>query len=334
MKTKPFLILFGASAGLLIAIIVFSILKNKTDILGAKVIVSPIDKEKLIFPESSELEYFYEPQPSFIEKKEKPFKVTYTHNSDSLNERYDYSIEKPKDSFRIITLGDSFTFGANVDTQDNWPEQLEEMLNAKVSCKNIKKFEVINLGVGGYDIKYSVERFKRRGEKYDPDLVLWFLTSLNRITDKLTPLFLEYELQDDVRDKLAEKGIYYTDWGKAEEEIFSQFGEDNVLKYQEVALKEISNYYSGKLVLATFANGKNYNLIGSQKEMINNFVASRNESVYFDGVTNLYEIEGATLPDSHPSKKGHVLIAKDILNYMIKERLIPCEQIPGAMGEQ
>jgi len=325
MKTKLFLILFGASAGLLIATIVFSTLKNKTDILGTKVVVNPIDKEKLIFPESSELEYFYEPQSSFIEEQEKPFKATYTYNSDSLNERYDYSIEKPEDSFRIITLGDSFTFGMNVDTQDNWSEQLEEMLNAEVSCKNFKKFEVINLGVAGYDTKYSVERFKRRGEKYNPDLVLWFLYDLNRITDKLRPLFFEYEIQDDVRDKLAEEGKYYTDWSKAEQEVFNQFGEDGVLKYQETALKEISNYYSGKLVLATFANGKIYSLTGSQKEMINNFVASRNESVYFDGITNLYEIEDAILPDLHPSKEGHALIAKDILNYMVKEKLIPCE---------
>lgn len=325
MKTKLSLILFGASVGLLIAIIVFFILKNKTNILGTKVVASPIDKEKLIFPESSELEYFYEPRPSSIEEQEKPFKVTYTYNSDSLNERYDYSIEKPEDSFRIITLGDSFTFGANVDTQDNWPEQFEEMLNTEVSCKNFKKFEVINLGVSGYDTKYSVERFKRRGQKYNPDLVLWFLYDLNRITDKLRPLFFEYEIQ--------EEGKYYTEmmcvtdwhWSRAEQEVFDQFGEDGVLKYQEAALEEISNYYSGKLVLATFANGKIYGLTGPQKEMINNFVVSRNESVYFDGVTNLYEIEGAILPDSHPSKKGHVLIAKDILNYMVKEELIPCE---------
>ena len=58
-------------------------------------------------------------------------------------------IKKNKDTFRIITLGDSFTFGMYINTKDNWTELLEDKLNSDMGCKNISMFEVINLGVGG-----------------------------------------------------------------------------------------------------------------------------------------------------------------------------------------
>ena len=101
-------------------------------------------------------------------------KAVYNINSDTFNERFDYEINKDDKTFRIITLGDSFTFGYIVDTKNNWTELLEDKLN-QLHCANFDKIEVINLGVVGYDIQYSVERFKLRGKKYNPDLVLWLL---------------------------------------------------------------------------------------------------------------------------------------------------------------
>ena len=81
---------------------------NNKSILG-KVSVNPIDKNNISFDEKNKLKSFYEPRPNSIEKINEwsPYKGTYTINSDSLNERFDYSVDKPERTYRIITLGDS-----------------------------------------------------------------------------------------------------------------------------------------------------------------------------------------------------------------------------------
>ena len=75
----------------------------------------------------------------------------------------------------IVALGDSFTFEFSVNTVDSWPEQLENMFVQKSNFCNARKVEVINLGMGRFDIPYTVERYKKNiGDKYRPNLILWF----------------------------------------------------------------------------------------------------------------------------------------------------------------
>jgi hypothetical protein len=140
--------------------------------------VSVIDKENVILQEEPDFKYYwkFESNTEIIDKPEwLPYKVKYTINADGLNERFDYSIEKPDNTFRILTLGDSFTFGLFVDTKDNWTELLEDKLNNELrnTC-NYKKFEVINLGLSGFDIAYISKRYEDIGAKYKPDLIIFF----------------------------------------------------------------------------------------------------------------------------------------------------------------
>jgi hypothetical protein len=73
-------------------------------------------------------------------------------------------IEKDKDTFRIIVLGDSITFhGYYVD-------YLEVLLNEKRPVA--KRFEVWNCGVPAYGVFQEKEYLFRRGLKFNPDLVI------------------------------------------------------------------------------------------------------------------------------------------------------------------
>ena len=92
-----------------------------------------------------------------------------TVNSDGFRGR-DYSVDKPKGVYRIVVLGDSFTEGPGVNDNETFSYYLEQMLNAL----NIsgKKFEVLNLGVGGYNTLQEVERLRVKGLKYNPNLVI------------------------------------------------------------------------------------------------------------------------------------------------------------------
>lgn len=53
---------------------------------------------------------------------------------------------KKPDTFRIIVVGDSFTFGPNMQYADTFPKKLEWMLNLNSSAQRV---EVINRGVCG-----------------------------------------------------------------------------------------------------------------------------------------------------------------------------------------
>ena len=73
---------------------------------------------------------------------------------------------KPSGALRVIALGDSNTFGWDVDEGVNWPTRLQGLLR-----ESHPGAEVINAGVWGYSSFQGVRRFKELVE-LDPDLVL------------------------------------------------------------------------------------------------------------------------------------------------------------------
>ena len=106
--------------------------------------VAVINKESLVFLPGDKFEHYYELKPD-REYEDKPdwlpYTATYHYNTDGLNERENYAVEKPADTYRIITLGDSFTYGHFVNTTDNWTEQLEILANKKRKLCNGKKLK-------------------------------------------------------------------------------------------------------------------------------------------------------------------------------------------------
>ncbi len=89
-------------------------------------------------------------------------------NSRGFRDR-DYPEEKGGNIFRIVGLGDSFTFGAGVELEDTYLKQLEKMLKKKSSSKQI---EVLNMGVPAYNTFQELTLLKEDGLNYAPDLVI------------------------------------------------------------------------------------------------------------------------------------------------------------------
>ena len=76
---------------------------------------------------------------------------------------------KGADSFRIVALGDSHTFGFAVEETKSWPRLLETKLRARYQKR---KCEVINGGIGGLAIEQEIQLFKDLILPLEPDLVL------------------------------------------------------------------------------------------------------------------------------------------------------------------
>ena len=73
--------------------------------------------------------------------------------------------------FRIVALGDSFTFGFGVREEEAYPAVLERILNANRGG-TAAKFEVLNLGVVGYGTRDEATVLARRALDLEPRLVI------------------------------------------------------------------------------------------------------------------------------------------------------------------
>jgi len=85
----------------------------------------------------------------------------------------EFILKKDNNLVRIIMLGDSITYGAFVEPSESFPETLEKMLNVKSKFLSSPiRYDVMNFGVGGYNIVSEVEILKVYGLKYKPDIVV------------------------------------------------------------------------------------------------------------------------------------------------------------------
>lgn len=321
LKKKILVVIVLAIQIVLIIILIVIIISRKT--IGSTFSINPIKQDTINFNSKSRWKYYYEPKANTTEKETADwlgYEAYYTINADTLNERYTYSVPKPQDVYRIITLGDSFTFGQFVDTKNNYPELLEDLLNENIKCNNISKFDVINLGVKGYDVYYEIERYRVRGAKYNPDLVLWFISEGNFLQDNEYMLKAVKQFRNPVSidvNKFEIKGSYYTNWEQARLELIEQTGVEALLTKVTDSLNDFRKMHDGPVVLFGFTSKPEY------KKIFHDFVASNKNAKYHEALVNIYELDGA-LPDQHPNEKGYKLIAQDVFSYLTKNNIISC----------
>ncbi|MDP8216958.1 MAG: hypothetical protein P9L98_06580 [Candidatus Kaelpia imicola] len=78
--------------------------------------------------------------------------------------------EKKKDEIRIISIGDSTTYGNWVTYKESYPYLLEQLLKKKYSNKSIK---VLNAGLPGGSSRQIKRFFQLYLIDYQPDIVIW-----------------------------------------------------------------------------------------------------------------------------------------------------------------
>lgn len=81
------------------------------------------------------------------------------------------SVEKEKGTYRIITVGDSCTFGVEVLVEQTFTYLLEQALKKHYPEK---KIEVMNAGIVGTNIYQHGLLLKRRLMKFAPDLLIFY----------------------------------------------------------------------------------------------------------------------------------------------------------------
>lgn len=95
--------------------------------------------------------------------------------------------EESEDKFRVMVLGNSFTFGWDCDDRTTWPQTLENL---------DPRLQVINLGVGGYGIDQMLVTLRESIRVFKPQLVIVafigdnLFRSLLSFRDYKKPLFI------------------------------------------------------------------------------------------------------------------------------------------------
>ena len=111
------------------------------------------------------------------------FRVRITTSHQGLRDRA-YG-PKASGTYRILTLGDSFTFGFGVEGHEAYPKQLETLLQ---TVRNPTHYEVINAGFPGYGTHQELLYLKEEGLQFQPDLILIGFFGGNDLQDNLLEL--------------------------------------------------------------------------------------------------------------------------------------------------
>jgi len=81
------------------------------------------------------------------------------------------TVEKPEGIFRIVTIGESTTYGFGVNANEAYPALLEDILREEYGYTNV---EVINAGVVGYTSFEVLSNFQFRVLELKPDLIIYY----------------------------------------------------------------------------------------------------------------------------------------------------------------
>jgi len=138
----------------------------------------------------------YQPDPQLFWRL-KPNQDCYTkvdHKPVHVNSRGtrgpEFQIPKPANTIRILSLGDSKTFGWGLTEAESYSGLIEQMLQQHVGGG--KKVEVINAGVNAWSYAQMHVYLREHGLKYQPDIVVLADANLwTQFSERNSPEFVK-----------------------------------------------------------------------------------------------------------------------------------------------
>jgi hypothetical protein len=241
---------------------------------------------------------------------------------------YEYPIEKPPNTFRIVALGDSITFGEGVELNETYPKILEKMLNEK--SKKVK-YEVLNFGVGGYNAAEKVEVLATVAINFTPDLIIFQYLG-DDIINWTEFRNIEYGKIKDYAEKLGKNVSELTPFelGNIHKIIYTEYLEvleekkfEDVWKIVEEAFERLTSITRGKInVLLLYETHEPQLSRLKRIAKINGwFTLDMNE------ILGKYPREKVVIPKvGRPNPFGFRLIAEEIYQTLLSNNLLGFSQ--------
>jgi len=105
------------------------------------------------------------------------------------------TVAKPPNTFRIVLVGDSLTFGWGVRAEDCFAPLLERRLNDELRRRgSTTAVQVVNTGIGNYNTAQELALFENKGRPLKADLVIlnYFINDAEPTPTKRLPYVVSY----------------------------------------------------------------------------------------------------------------------------------------------
>ncbi len=252
---------------------------------------------------------------------------------------------KPDGVYRILALGDSFTYGKGVGVNDTWPKKLEDKLNGL----GIGRFEVINAGLIGGTTQSELRYLRKTGVKFEPDMVI-LCYFLNDATDRKPQFTYVNPLEGKMQNFSNNKGYSYLLYEIQKALYKREVTSDTVGWYNEQfqhsknwnsskkalsGIKELSDEKGFKLVVVTFPFLYELNDDYPFKEIYSqvlaftheNDIASHDLFPYFKG--KQYSKLWVSKDNHHPNADGNEIASSAILDIIVSNGYVNSTRNPA-----
>jgi lysophospholipase L1-like esterase len=260
----------------------------------------------------------------------------------------EYRTPKPPGLFRILLVGDSFTFGYGVAEDSTYGAQLERLISARgVQCESV---QVINGGVNGYNTEQAVAFVRNDGLRLEPDIVILGFNPNDIMARAEGKTMLRYPL---LKKLLGRSALYQFFAPRVKTVMLRRAGEEydsTIAKFiagdpavadrtdrvrQAVdSLHAVAKAHSFRLVLAIFPFADQ--VYGASTGDWPPRIFRRLDIPMLDLLPVLRAAgqEGQSLflsePTRHPNPRGLHLVAAELLKLLESHALLPaCRRIPA-----
>jgi lysophospholipase L1-like esterase len=101
----------------------------------------------------------------------------------------EFQVPKPSGTLRILSLGDSRTFGWGLAGSETYSDRLRQLLQERRGGSN--NVEVINAGVNAWSFPQMLVYFRETAARYEPDIVILGEANLwTQFSEKASPEFV------------------------------------------------------------------------------------------------------------------------------------------------
>lgn len=282
-------------------------------------------------------------------EKSPQYRRTIKINNAGFRDDEEITLEKLTNTIRIITLGDSCTYGWGVESSNTFSKLLEKKLNAASPGVN---FQVINAGIPGYTSYQGILLLKHKLLRYSPDIIIsaygWNSHFIFPYTDRewikpVSPMHAEviniarkifiYRAVTDVIGRLNKKSKSELKYRVPPEDLrdtLRQLNDTAVVNNVKVVFTTIpSNVLTGQVaewtLLKHSLDDNKVNMVLRHK-MVNEIiseVAGEKGALLVDVAEKFNQLkltEGRQLfyrpedemDDVHPNEEGHQVIAEEL----------------------
>ena len=252
----------------------------------------------------------------------------------------DYTLEKPANTVRMAMSGKSYEMGWGVRNDQVFEQIAEDKLNAELSPRTGKNYEMLNFSVGGYTVIQYVLLAEGKLKDFAPD-VLFVTTHAGEGSRVVANVLKSYakdvtftpEIQAIIEKSGIEKGMPYSDQKRRldefEEELV-RWGYENVLRIcKEEGILPIWLFVPRTTDHIPDLEGNTMNVTESARwsevarDMGFTEIWSLNGA--FDEYTEVSEIQLAEW-DTHPNILGHELLGDKMFDAITAR--------PDVLGEE